>query len=1838
MNTKVKNLIFLVALAFVFQCKKAIPPVVNAEMAGRILRSYTQGIISTKAALRFVFIEDIANEGDLGKPLPENIISIKPGVKGKTFWESKNVLVFKPENRFESGSKYDIRLDLKSLYPKSNIELNSLSYQIRTRENNFAVTRPSLQLNGPDDKGYTLTGQVELADFMEPADIEKLIKAKDGGQTLPIRWQHDPGGLNSNYTVENIKRVKDGEILLEWSGKGLQINQSGTHRIKIPGPDEFILMDVQFESSPEAHLVATFSDALKPGQNLAGLIFLKSNPARLRWVIDGNRALIYFGNEVNGDITLTVAPGVQASDSKKITETTEWTVHVDLLDPAVKFTGKGTIIPQSDELILPFEAVGLKAVDIEVFKIFDQNILQFLQVNQLNDENELDRVGKLIRQIRVNLAEVNPRADASRWTHYAIDLHPLIEADPNAIYQVRIGFKPSYAPLTCLSKYQEEVDLADNTGELVSFYENNYYGPAGYYEDYRWEDRDDPCKPAYYNNDHFISKNIFISNLGILAKKSDKNLFVAVTDLRTAAPIGGCTIEVYDFTLQKIAQLASDENGTVNQLMSEIPYALVVNHQGQKGYLRMADGYNLSLSAFDVEGEQVKKGLKGFIYAERGVWRPGDSIHLNFILNDVASDFPRQYPVSLQVYDAQNKRVIQKMNNQSVQGIYSFPIKTTADAITGNWRAVIKAGGVEFSKNLKIESIKPNRLKIRLDLGEEIQPEQHEALLEASWLTGIKTSGLHALVTAQWKPSNSSWPGYKEFSFQDPARTGEEQPVLTLLDGNLDQDGKVMVPLRVSKNFKPSGKMNLNFKIDVSEPGGDFSTFNHTAVFHPYTQYAGIKLPADPWGYKTLSVGKPSTIQFVSIDSKGKFQGNRKLSIGVYELDWRWWWEDYGGGYAGYNSSDHVKALQKTVVTTNSNGLAEWTPTVNHWGRYLIRVCDVVSGHCSGDFAYAGWPQDESNNFNMATLLRLQSNKEKYLADEMVELSIPAPAGSTMLITLETGSKVLESHWVNIDRSPFVFKFKSRPEMSPAVYAHVTLLQGHGNSMNDLPMRMYGVLPLYFDHPSTKLNPVIKSAAGFKPDKTEVIEISESNSLTMGYTLDIVDEGLLDLTNFKTPDPHKQFFSKEALGVKTWDVYDQVLGAYGGKIESILSIGGDEGINNLDEDKVVSRFKSPVIHLGPFELKKGEKKKHEIAVKNYVGSVRIMLVAASQGAYGHAEKTVPVKSPLMVLPTLPRVLSVGEKLSLPVNVFITDDKIRKVELNVMDKNNLIRWGNKTQAHTVSGAGESLEYFEFTTGNQTGITTISVEGKANGEVARQDIEIEIRNPNPVLTQVTNELIQPGQSKTFLLKAPGSVPALTKQLEVSVFQPMQLAKHLDFLIQYPYGCAEQTISAAFPQLYLDQFVELDAQRVKEIKMNVEAAIAAMSRFNLQDGSFSLWPGQLNNSDPWVTSYAGQFLLEAEKKGYTIPLHLMTNWKAYQKRLANLWDPAQKPFYKPNHGLDQAYRLYTLALAGSPEPGAMNRLKEYPLAGSNAKWRLASAYALIGQAEVAKALIQAPLTNEEYVESGYTYGSPLRDMAMAMETYLDLGDQPKAAEFALDLSKQLNAGKPWNTQALAYALKVLGRFQNGQASAKGNWSFKYNIQNDAKKNVNSSLTSVLIDPSIPGKPSESISVENTSSQPIYVQFSIQFQPLSDTSGNIFNHLKMNVVYKNADRQVQDPALLKKGDLIWVEVTVTNPGTKLKSYNNLALNHIFPAGWEIINQRMSEINGPAQSFNYQDIRDDRVLTFFQLDQGKSKTFTVPVRATYEGQFHLPSIVCEEMYDLNVNAKIGGTQVRIDR
>ncbi|KKL09554.1 hypothetical protein LCGC14_2564700, partial [marine sediment metagenome] len=468
------------------------------------------------------------------------------------------------------------------------------------------------------------------------------------------------------------------------------------------------------------------------------------------------------------------------------------------------------------------------------------------------------------------------------------------------------------------------------------------------------------------------------------------------------------------------------------------------------------------------------------------------------------------------------------------------------------------------------------------------------------------------------------------------------------------------------------------------------------------------------------------------------------------------------------------------------------------------------------------------------------------------------------------------------------------------------------------------VIPLMVEDPQTRLHPEIEMPDVLRPEEKVSVKISERDGKECSYTIAMVDEGLLDLTRFSTPSPWDHFYAREALGVRTWDVYDAVLGAYGGKIEQIFAIGGgfDEDEAGEDSKSRAMRFKPMVRFIGPFTLGKGQSHSHSIEMPNYVGSVRTMVIAGDQFAYGKVEKATPVKKPLMVLATLPRVLGPGEEVSLPVTVFAMEENIRNVTVEVKTNELLEITGGDKKRMSFETTGDKLETFNITVGNRIGIGKVEVIANSGTETASYDIEIEVRNPNPPVADFIDEVVEPGQSLEKSYTFPGMPGTNSSTLEVSNIPPIDFGRRLKYLLGYPHGCVEQTTSAAFPQLFIADVTDLDDALKAKTETNIKAAIKRLQTFLLPSGGLSYWPGS-SETNLWATSYAGHFLLEAENRGFAIPANFKNQWTRFQSKESRRWRKNADQFRQDD--LIQAYRLYTLALAGKPELGAMNRLRE-------------------------------------------------------------------------------------------------------------------------------------------------------------------------------------------------------------------------------------------------------------------------------------------------------------------------
>ena len=1150
-----------------------------------------------------------------------------------------------------------------------------------------------------------------------------------------------------------------------------------------------------------------------------------------------------------------------------------------------------------------------------------------------------------------------------------------------------------------------------------------------------------------------------------------------------------------------------------------------------------------------------------------------------------------------------------------------------------------QVGGVSFSKRLRIESIKPNRLKIALSMPEKtlLRGEPMDARLHVEWLQGAIARNLKYDIQGTFIATPTTFEGYKGFYFDDPSRVFNTEES-KLISGVTNERGDATVQARFELGSTAPGMLLANLVTRVYEESGDFSIDADRMLYSPYRRYAGIKSPQKD--KEQLNTGANYTYEVASVDYLGKPQANTELDVKVYKVYWYWWLDSNSSGLANYVSDSYNKPVKTFTVRTDGDGRGTFQLSFpdKEWGTYFISVKDKESKHSTGVMSYFDWPYNEgrrnTDGSESATMLSFKTDKDSYTPGEKMVVTFPSTKGSRAIISIENGVRVLSLTEHTCEDKQTTVRLDVTKDMQPNAYVYITLLQPHGITKNDLPIRLYGVVPFTVTSPESHLTPIIQSPAELKPDASYTISVSEKNGKEMAYTLAIVDEGLLDLTRFRTPEPWKAFNAREALGVNTWDLYNYVVGAYGGRIEQLFSIGGDDALNKGPK-AIVNRFKPVVRFDGPFLLKKGKTARHTYQMPNYNGRVKIMVVAGNGEAYGHADKSVMVRKPVMLLGTLPRVIGVGEEMVVPATVFATEDGVGAVNVSIACSSNMEVVGEATKSLSFERKGDRQASFRIRVKKNPGIGKVTITATGKGDKSVYETELEIRTVRRPQVKVTAATLEAGKSWKKTVAMPGATGTNQLTLEVSDIAPVNLSSRLSYLLGYPHGCLEQITSKGFPQLYISSFTDLTPQQAKSTEEAVKEVIRRLRSYQTVDGAFAYWPGG-TSSNGWGTVYATHFLLEASKKGYLVPEVMKQSVLNNLRRVARNWKPATS-YYMDSEETTQAYRLYVLALAGSPEMGAMNRLKEMKDLASMSRWSLASAYALVGREDVAQDLIsKTTALPSGYSEYDETFGSDVRDQSIQLMTLCLLDKGKEAATLVEELSKQLSSDDWLSTQSTAFALVALSDYL-AKYRVDGAMDFTYACggkdgQVKTDKNI---WSETLLDKA---GTSASVELKNTGKSTLFARIITEGIPEQGEEKAYANGVSLAVSYVDLNGRPVNVAQLEQGTNFSAVVTVKNPSAR--GYNNLVLSEIFPAGWEILNTRFlneSATDSLSAGVNYQDIRDDRVYSYIdRLPAGSQVTVKINLCAVYPGRFYLPPVYCEAMYDYLIRANTAGQEVTV--
>ncbi|MDL2239952.1 hypothetical protein LJC73_07110, partial [Bacteroidales bacterium OttesenSCG-928-L14] len=941
--------------------------------------------------------------------------------------------------------------------------------------------------------------------------------------------------------------------------------------------------------------------------------------------------------------------------------------------------------------------------------------------------------------------------------------------------------------------------------------------------------------------------------------------------------------------------------------------------QLSKAYIKLDKNKSLSLSNFDVSGNSVKSNINGFIYSNRDVWRPGDSVHLNFILSDIDNNMPEKFPIILEVFDSHGRLVLKKVNNYPVGNVYSFAFATEPSDPTGLWSAYIHLGNQNFYKGLRVETVKPNRLTIDFNLPKIISLNKVPKIkLSSAWLNGLAASNLTASVDVKISSMNTSFKDFPAYSFENVSATFFPLEVNLYTSLKLNDKGNVDVNLESLSKLSLPGFSKAIFITKVFENNGDFSISSSSCTLSPFQRYVGVKLPETKSDYgEYYFTDQNWTFDIALVNEKGElFNDDVDVLLNVYKLDSYWWWSNNDENLSKYVNGTYKNPVVEEVLTAR-NGKSKFTLNFpdDYWGAYLIVVSDYEGGHTFSKVVNFDYPYYNRNRNvgDAPTILSLKTDKDTYQVGETIKVSFPANKNAKAMVCIENSSNVIEAFNVDELNEDALVKIVANEKMLPNVYINVTLFQPY-SSENDLPTRLYGVVPVKIEDPATKLQPVISMPKETKSKTTIDVTVSEKSGKPMYYTLALVDEGILGITSYKTPDPHKYLFAKQALRINTWDNYSGIIDAYNGEMNSVFAIGGDMEFSDL-ETVLSKRFQAVAYSFGPFELAANAKGKHSIEIPEYIGSLRAMVVASdNNNAFGSNHENITVKDPIMLIPSVPKIISPKDEFVVPVQILAPDFVGKNVNIS-LSANKLAVADKNSSIATIDANGEAIVEFKLKVPEVSGTAELLINAAIDNVKAESKILLPIRMPFSLRQSVVMEQVEPNATKTIDVDFNSIVGTSGGEVTVSQLIPLDLFSRLDFLIGYPHGCLEQTVSKAFPQLYLDYFINFDDVKSKEIKNNVEAAISKLRNYLRHDNSMTNWIGG-NYVVPWTEIYAAHFLVEAKNRGYNVPDEMLKGIMKYHAHKAKTWNYRD---YPPTD-VCQAYRLFILALYNTPETGAM------------------------------------------------------------------------------------------------------------------------------------------------------------------------------------------------------------------------------------------------------------------------------------------------------------------------------
>lgn len=1753
--------------------------------------------------LVFTFSEDLVPDSITGNWDSTLYFEISPAVKGLYKWENSRQLVFSPAAGFKPSTNYKASpQNFIKKYYNGKKEIDDFEIKFRT---------PELKIEGLQS-WWT-------ADYNQPGMLALNV-------SINFNYETDPSATLSGlkFYLGN-KELKAGTTTTSASKEivitagGISREEAQNDKVKITlakglrcrDCSEATSVDLQasFSLTPVEQLSVTSTEqGFEQGEGYIRIFMNQpvTNTDISKFIslipeIDFSTESMEAGLLLRGAFAsgstyqVTIKEGLEGLLGGKMMNSFSASVTFGSQEPAIAFThNKGIYLSSKGSKNIGIQIVNLPKVRVRIIKIYENNILAFSRNNRYSDWYDEGE------EYYYNDYNIEQSGDVVMNQEYETRNLP----KQNGIHLLNLNFEDKI-PFRGL--YLVSVQSSDD----------------------QWLS---------------ATKLVSVSDIGLMARTSADEVVVFANSILDAKPVSDVQVNVISTNNQVLYSGNTNGDGYVKfSGMAEkypgfVPGLITAKSGKEFNYMLLNDS-RTGLSRFETGGYRSNPGgYMAFLYGDREIYRPGDTIYINSIVRGKKSEAIKDFPIKLRMLLPNGREYAQVRKTLDKQGSAETCFVTAPSNPTGGYTIEMYSGNdvLLASKYIGIEEFMPDRISVKLTLdkveyktGDTIRMVTKADNLFGTPASERNTESEMTLTRSYFQPE-----GFDEYNFSIKGAENISFPA-TVRQGKTNSQGIYTESYGIDPSYNATGMLQGRMFTTVFDETG--RPVNRSTNFKVRTQnvFVGIKSSDD-----YISTGQPVNFSLVAVDANGK-HASAMTRVQIIRVTYTNIMERTYGDRYRYVSQRKENVLSDRQVSFNGAAIA--IPfTANESGEYLIRAFTPGSNRYIEHSLYAyRWGYTSSGAFSVNTegSVDITADKEVYEPGEKAKILFRTPFNGKLLVSIEQ-NKILEYKYLDTDKKTAELTVDISDIHLPNIYITATLFRPLDDG--SIPVTVaHGVIPVRVEKKSTKLPVEIIAAAKSKSKTYQDITVKTLPGKDIYVTLAVVDEGILQLRNTKTPDPHGYFYQKRALETEMFDVYGTLLPDLRLNRSSAAGDGYDlaKRVNPITNKRV----KLVSTWSGILRTNSSGEAKYRMQIPQFSGDLRIMAVAYYNEAFGNAEAHMKVADPVVISTALPRFVSPGDTLSIPVTFTNTTASVLEIHPSVETTGGLQAAMMKISPVKLQPQQETRIVWNAIAAPDPGEAsfTMNVNSSAGNFSDRTDITI--RPPASLQLRSGSGTIKGGSTLNLDMVDTFIPSSAEGKLIVSRSPVTAFADQMAYLLDYPHGCTEQTISTAFPQIYyadLARAILNKPNRVVNVQSNVQAAVSKLQNMQLYNGAITTWPGY-NEANWWTTAYATHFLTEASKAGYDVNKKILDKMFDFLEGQVKAKKSHELYYYDSNNKLqkrivpakDIFYSLYVLSLNGKHERSIMNyyksRVAELAL---DSKYLLAASFRMAGDIRSYEQVLPKDFSGEKSInETGGNYYSYIRDESLSLNALLTVDpDNPQIPLMVRRLSNELKQRNWMSTQERSFAFLALGKFMNKEKNTDISAEVQTSNKTFSMKEKDLTIKT--------GGNDKNVRITANGSGTLYYFWSAEGLTKDGSYKEEDKSLVVRKSFLDRSGKPLNISSIKQNDLVVVRISLVNSDGN--AIENVVVTDMLPAGFEIENPRVSAV--PELDWikdnttpEYQDIRDDRIH-FYTMADRNTRNFYYLVRAVSTGNFVMGPVSADAMYNGEYHSINGGGRVKI--